>query len=1173
MHENAGEGDLEARDDDNITCTFARLGGPAVESDLINTSTASEEAILLGNSVTVSCSADKGIGPVLYAVFYKQDKQTSWSKVRGYSSETQVVITPKAATAYTIRVKAKDASGKIVNKDIRLNVAKTLANTSSLSAEQIFLGNSVTVSCASVGGSGTVKYAVYYKQNTQTTWTKVTDYSTTVTASVKPKAATSYTIRVKAKDASGKIVNKDLPLTVKKDNTLKNTSTLSSESIILGNSVTVNCMSSGGSGTTEFAVYYKQNTQTTWTRVTDYSTAVTASVKPKAATSYTIRVKAKDNSDKIVNKDLSLSVTKPVHDPLNPPTSGEAGDPRVEGNKKTLYSMDDYYTVAREDDEDYTPLEVLPASVDNSTSEYFPPIVNQVGSSCASYAISYYLHTYMYNKYHSIPTTRNTVFSPRFNYNITNGAIPRGNTSDTVCNYLASTGSVTRDYYPFGQDVFDSMESNDYHYTLPVDEEAYRFAADHKIKYYFKFTNYGSGSGMITSPDSGSIQPIKAALADGNVLITYLYNQGFKLIYLKEADDPGINKGVVGESCWAYCTSEKGDHVVTVVGYNDNIWSDINDNGKIDSGEMGAFKIANSWGEWGNDGFIWMPYDALNEYSRVPGVGYQSGRLLGMYHITGIKMVPDEELPSVFLKYSEKTNDRNNSYVYLTGSYNGKTVTECVDPFNRKDDPTTGYLNCQYPDKYIHFVYSIQPKLEKLGTDDYTKVRWMVSAEHDADNGKSLSVTDICLCDEKNYRIYRPVTELPLNISYNSASVMLSDSFTRYANVYHRGFENDSISYYFNGQSNNVVSAQMEEASLMRGYTHRYMIDLLGNESAQVCFSGNNKSDPADGEYYTVYPGDNFFGNEQNIEALESTVTVSSKRIAPGDKIKLYAESEGGIAPYRYRYDITDAETGEKVFEGVYGDDRIGRTDITDPDYAGKQNTYTFKKAGAYRVTVYSSDYADNTVTDTIDLSVADHTFRFVSFENENGQTEFGTDTEVTAVYTTELDDLETDYQLIVFRDNKEIFRQRVSADSGERDDDTGLVTGTFKWNTSEPGKYQLILCRTVGSIYSYTEMFVNVVPGISISSLDIGSPDSTIAAGDTITLTAQVADGNAPYGFIFSYFRYGKEERIQDYDQKSSCSFKVPEEPGMYTLYVLAEDNDLKLGVLEKKIWVLPKR
>ncbi len=82
-------------------------------------------------------------------------------------------------------------------------------------ATTINLGSSVTVTCASTGGTGTKQYAVFYKQKSQSTWTKVRDYATGTSVKVTPKASTTYTIRVKAKDGSGDIKNKDFTITVK----------------------------------------------------------------------------------------------------------------------------------------------------------------------------------------------------------------------------------------------------------------------------------------------------------------------------------------------------------------------------------------------------------------------------------------------------------------------------------------------------------------------------------------------------------------------------------------------------------------------------------------------------------------------------------------------------------------------------------------------------------------------------------------------------------------------------------------------------------------------------------------------------------------------------------------------------------------------------------------------
>lgn len=75
----------------------------------------------------------------------------------------------------------------------------------------------------------------------------------------------------------------------------------------------------------------------------------------------------------------------------------------------------------------------------------------------------------------------------------------------------------------------------------------------------------------------------------------------------------------IGEQC-VYRTFAADGHAMTVVGYNDEIWCDINGDGIAQDAEYGAFKVANSWGpSWGNSGFIWFSYDALNESSTVPG--------------------------------------------------------------------------------------------------------------------------------------------------------------------------------------------------------------------------------------------------------------------------------------------------------------------------------------------------------------------------------------------------------------------------------------------------------------------------------------------------------------------------------------------------------------------------
>ncbi len=68
-------------------------------------------------------------------------------------------------------------------------------------------------------------------------------------------------------------------------------------------------------------------------------------------------------------------------------------------------------------------------------------------------------------------------------------------------------------------------------------------------------------------------------------------------------------------------TTHKDLHSMPVVGYNEDIWVDLNKNGIAEPEEKGAFKMANSKGtEFGNAGYIWISYDAFRETSAVPPV-------------------------------------------------------------------------------------------------------------------------------------------------------------------------------------------------------------------------------------------------------------------------------------------------------------------------------------------------------------------------------------------------------------------------------------------------------------------------------------------------------------------------------------------------------------------------
>ena len=187
-----------------------------VNEKLTNNTTIDKNAVNLGQNLTLTGKASGGSGGYTYAVYYKQATQTNWTKAQDYQSSITAAVTPKAAATYTIRVKVKDSNGNITNKDFTIKVNPKLANQSTINKTSIKLGDSFNLTGAATGGFGGYTYAVYYKQAAQTNWTKAQDYQSSITAAVTPKATTTYTIRVKVKDANGTVVNKDFTVTVTK---------------------------------------------------------------------------------------------------------------------------------------------------------------------------------------------------------------------------------------------------------------------------------------------------------------------------------------------------------------------------------------------------------------------------------------------------------------------------------------------------------------------------------------------------------------------------------------------------------------------------------------------------------------------------------------------------------------------------------------------------------------------------------------------------------------------------------------------------------------------------------------------------------------------------------------------------------------------------------------------
>ncbi|MCX7748102.1 MAG: hypothetical protein N2645_14640 [Clostridia bacterium] len=261
----------------------------------------------------------------------------------------------------------------------------------------------------------------------------------------------------------------------------------------------------------------------------------------------------------------------------------------------------------------------LPSHVDNSELPYFPPIRNQGGiGSCTAFSSTYYQMTHMTAMARGWNTKNDSdninKFSPKWPHNMNNGGDNSG--SGEIPNYrvLKEHGAALWADFPYSGDASDPKNYREW-CTNPA---VWRNAANYKIdKMGCVDLSTTLNNTFITSPTDEDLTNIKGLLNNGYVLvvdtgISYWITGNLKNDPSTPADDAYANQQV------CLLAQSSANHSMTVVGYDDTVWSDINNNNIVDPGEKGAFKIANSWGTGdGNNGFRWFAYDALNKVSSV----------------------------------------------------------------------------------------------------------------------------------------------------------------------------------------------------------------------------------------------------------------------------------------------------------------------------------------------------------------------------------------------------------------------------------------------------------------------------------------------------------------------------------------------------------------------------
>ena len=262
----------------------------------------------------------------------------------------------------------------------------------------------------------------------------------------------------------------------------------------------------------------------------------------------------------------------------------------------------------------------LPPAVDNSALPSFPPVRSQ-GSigSCASFSTTYYVGTHMLGLARGWNNKNNdnaTKLSPKWTYAMVNDGEDHGSWFTETIEVLRRHGGATWADWPYSG-VNTPSSYREWARTAPV----WRNAVNSRM------AETGVVQGIHTA---AGLQNLKRLLANGYALLYATDIYGWQEVTVANDPSTTADDPFVGERAVSYIQGESSGHAMTVVGYNDDLWIDINKNGVVDPGEKGAVKICNSWGaDWGNDGFMWLAYDALRSATAVAGVTGQANRAPG----------------------------------------------------------------------------------------------------------------------------------------------------------------------------------------------------------------------------------------------------------------------------------------------------------------------------------------------------------------------------------------------------------------------------------------------------------------------------------------------------------------------------------------------------------------